>query len=248
MNAPTLNWQRPWWQLLFIVLLLLEVSFCHGYRVGDIMDAEIVLPKSATATAADGVTIDLARQRHEMSGMNHDLALKRHQMPMFGMNSHATLPFKDTGINQFAMTLEDGFRTIPLVPLVTKGGTSYLASLTLEFVYSRNSGEIHTLRHSLQYQPKGTLDSALDANGNPETIALYYNWIEEEAVDLNSGAFVMFLAVFIVSVYILFDLCGLCTDGPDMDDSGYRYRGGASDSSFTVDPMAVLSGGSAKYE
>jgi hypothetical protein len=87
-----------------------------------------------------------------------------------------------------------------------------IQSLSLEFVYCR-SGEIHSLKHFTTYQAKAVEDG-------PRQVSLHYTWIEEESVDLNSGALVLFLAVMVVSIFILFDLCGLCTDSND-DDHWY---------------------------
>jgi hypothetical protein len=202
-----------------LLFFLLPLS-CTAYRVGDAIDAEIILPKAKAA----GSTAP-------------DFSLKRNQIPLFGMSTHAKLHLGD--VPHFSISLEEGFRSLPYVPLVK--GNMVLSSLSLEFVFSRSSGEIHSMRHSTTY---GTQDSA-DAKNAERQVSLYYTWVEEESVDLNSGAFVMFLAVFIVSIYILFDLCGLCSDGPD-DDERYAFQG--SESSSTVEPMSVMGGGSAKYE
>jgi hypothetical protein len=205
---------------------LLPLS-CTAYRVGDAIDAEIVVPKAKAAGNA-----------------SEDLTLKRNQMPVFGMTTHAKLHLGD--IPHFSISLEEGFRSLPYVPLVK--GSTVLTSLSIEFVYSRSSGEIHSLHHSSTYGIKGSkgmADISVDGQQQQQQVSLYYTWVEEESVDLNSGAFVMFLAVFIVSIFILFDLCGQCSDGPD---DGDRYAFHGSESSVTVEPMAVTGGGSAKYE
>ena len=85
------------------------------------------------------------------------------------------------------------------------------------------------------------------ANANNE-ITVEYKWIEEEAVDLNGGAFVMFLAVFIVSVFFLVDLCGLCDNGEDLTDP-YMDPGNYGSLPPPDDPLATMGGSrQPKYE
>ena len=129
----------------------------------------------------------------------------------------------------------------------------------MTFIYSRSgNGEIHSVRGKAIYMAGKTAPKA-DMNN---IVKVHYNWIEEEAVDLNGGAFVVFLAVFVVSVFFLFDLCGLCDNGTD-DDPSDRYSGvrttstsSGSNSNYhgshhapPIDAMAVMGGSRIpKYE
>jgi hypothetical protein len=53
-------------------------------------------------------------------------------------------------------------------------------------------------------------------------VEVEFVWIEEEAVDINAGASVMFLTTLISSVVFLIQLCGVSSSGDD-DDVDYYY-------------------------
>lgn len=216
--------------LVCLILLLLPWHL-DAYRVGDTIDTEILTPKDSTAQHAP----------------------KRKQMPVFGVDTSAQFgPM--TGIDRFSIHFEEGFRALPWVSTKNFHG-AFLEKVKITFIFSRSGGgEIHSLTSASTYYT----DRKAPPPENGE-ITVEYEWIEEEAVDFNGGAFVMFLIVFVSSLFILVDLCGMCDHGSDLSDP---YYGGEMDSTTNnnnhnnsysdrrqVDPMALMSGSRIpKYE
>ncbi|CAB9500319.1 expressed unknown protein [Seminavis robusta] len=238
----------PFLLLLLVSLLIILPTTTSAYRMGDAIDAEISIPKKQASGATTSAT-----------NKNEEIALKRSQMPLFGMSTSSKVQLGDAP--KFSLVLEEGFRSLPVVWLkkgssATSSEIMVLESLEVQLVFSRSSGEIHALHHTPKYSKADTADS----NRDNQEITLRYNWIEEESVDLNGGAFVMFLAVFIVSLFFLIDLCGLCADNDDIYDTiGNQdpYYSNPNINTTTtydhnnpIDPMAVMSGGrpAPKYE
>jgi len=129
--------------------------------------------------------------------------------------------------DRFTLAFEEGFRVIPWVN--PRGALGPLEKIEITFVYS--DGSIHSLSSK-------TIHSNDKLQPPPEDgkIPVVYKWIEMEDVDMESGAFVMFLFVFVTSIYMLVDMCGLCgTDeqsaglsGSGRDRSGRDYNYSAS--------------------
>jgi hypothetical protein len=163
-------------------------------------------------------------------------------MPLFGMDTSAKLgPLPD----RFSISFEEGFRALPWMTLRNGYGVP-LEKVEVTFIFSRSgNGEIHSLRSKAIYMEGGKAATNADTNNQ---VIVEYKWIEEEAVDLNGGAFVAFLAVFIVSIFFLIDLCGLCDSGEDSSDP-YTAPSSYVSQGASVDPMAVMGGSRIpKYE
>ena len=167
----------------------------------------------------------------------------RNQMALFGLDSKFKAKLSQMPGDYFSISFEEGFRALPWI--YKKNGSGYpLEKLLVTFVYSRSGGgEIHSLSHQAIYN-KDRKDG--------DEVTVEYKWIEEESVDLNSGAFVMFLSVFIVSIYFLFDLCGLCDSGDSAAEPfspSFSVPDGQYAGSRAVDPLAAMSGANIpKYE
>ena len=213
----------PVQRMLWLGLLILLPWNLDAYRLGDAIDTEILTPKDSSSQHAP----------------------KRKQMPIFGVDSSTQFgPMTDS---RFSIHFEEGFRALPWVDLKNFMGAP-LEKLEVTFVFSRSGGgEIHSLASRTFYSKDRK--AAPPENGE---ITVEYKWIEEQAVDLNGGAFVMFLAIFITSLFFLVDLCGLCDNGEDSLDpytvpNASNSHGNYSD--HQVDPMASMSGSRIpKYE
>lgn len=194
----------------------------------------VILPWSIDAyRVGDAIDTEIWTTKHASS----EEAPMRSQMALFGMDRAAKFP---RTTDRFSISFEEGFRVLPWINM--KNGAGHpLEKVEVTFVYSRSGGgEIHSLSSKPIYNKETPSNSE---------IVVVYKWIEEELVDLNSGAFVMFLAVFVVSVYFLFDFCGLC----DTEDGAELYSLGATDGHYPaprdIDPLAVMSGANVpKYE
>lgn len=163
-------------------------------------------------------------------------------MPLFGWDTKAKFgPLPD----RFSISFEEGFRALPWMSLRNGYGVPLLR-VEVTFIYSRSgSGEIHSMRSKTIYMTGGKSAAAMDTNNE---ITVEYRWVEEEAVDLNGGAFVMFLAIFIVSLFFLVDLCGLCESGEDPSDP-YMVPSNYGSQPSADDPLAAMGGSRIpKYE
>ena len=216
-------WQitRTWQLLTIIAVLLLTilsqqtiVVVVDAYRLGDAIDTEILTPKDSIAQHAP----------------------KRSQMPIFGVDTSTTFgPIMDS---KFSIHFEEGFRALPWINTQSfLGGT--LEKVEITFVFSRSGGgEIHSLSSHPIYSSTNNKKGPATVTG--EEIVVEYKWIEEEAVDINGGAFVLFLAIFVSSLFMLVDLCGLCETGDDEDEDYAAHR------HYTDrhHPTAIATGGS----
>ena len=196
-----------------------------AYRLGDAIDTEILTPKDSSSQHAP----------------------KRSQMPTFGVDT--TTSFGPMTDHRFSIHFEEGFRALPWMDMKSFMGAT-LEKVEITFVFSRSgNGEIHSLTSRTFYNK----DRKESANDNGE-IVVEYKWIEEEAVDLNGGGFVMFLAIFVSSLFMLVDLCGLCDAGDDDDDfAAHRMSGNGNNSNYSerqyLDPGAATGGSRIpKYE
>jgi hypothetical protein len=148
----------------------------------------------------------------------------RSQMPQFGVSSKANFRFEDQ--DSFSLQFEDGLRGLPWVSLVKYKGQA-LEKLVVTFVYSKSGGgTIHTVLSEPVYQ---------ETTARPQqagSFQVQYVWVEEANVHLHAGQAVMFLAVFLASLYFICYSCGLVeADGP-------RNNGGSSNDSWNV-PQAT---------
>mmetsp|Transcript_13838 Transcript_13838/g.21808 ORF Transcript_13838/g.21808 Transcript_13838/m.21808 type:complete len:190 (-) Transcript_13838:12-581(-) len=113
----------------------------------------------------------------------------RSQMPLFGIEKTATLQRPRT---RFSLGFEEGLHALPWT------GGDRLEKLIVTFVYSKNSGAIHSVSSQSIERKSGSVGSQVEVE---------YNWVEEEPVDFHAGASVMFLATLIVSVIFLVRTC-----------------------------------------
>lgn len=160
------------------------VTVASAYRMGDVVDTDIRLA-SGTSDAL------------------------RSQMPQFGVSSKANFRFEDQQDDSFSLQFEDGLRGLPWVPLVNNrfkgqaGGG--LEKLIVTFVYSKSGGgTIHTVLSEAVYQ-----ETAARRPQQAGSFQVQYVWVEEANVHLHAGQAVMFLAVFLASLYFICYSCGL---------------------------------------
>lgn len=210
------------------------------------MDAQGVEPRACTKKKVRHLLQFPLSSFARTTDLIHRIAcVYRSQMPLFGMDTTAKFgPLPD----RFSISFEEGFRALPWMTLRNGYGVP-LEKVEVTFIFSRSgTGEIHSMRSKTIYIKGVKAAAAADWNNQ---ITVEYKWIEEEAVDLNGGAFVMFLAIFVVSIFFLFDLCGLCDSGEDVADP-YTAPSNYGTQASAADPLAVMGGsrptGIPKYE
>lgn len=152
----------------------------------------------------------------------------RSQMPQFGVSSKANFRFEDQQ-DSFSLQFEDGLRGLPWVSLVKFKGQA-LEKLVVTFVYSKSGGgTIHTVLSEPVYQETAARPQQAGS------FQVQYVWVEEANVHLHAGQAVMFLFVFLASLYFICYSCGLVDgDGPRNSDR----NGGAGNDSWNV-PQAT---------
>jgi hypothetical protein len=125
--------------------------------------------------------------------------------PLFGLSKTVHLPRLP---ERFSLSFEEGLHSIPYVD------GQFLQHLIVTFVYSKSGGgRIHSVTS------KAVQSTGSSRRFDPKRkIEVVFDWIEEENVDIEAGATVMFLAAFIVSILFLLQLC-MTTDGYDDEDN-----------------------------
>lgn len=154
-----------------------------------------------------GDTIDASVSTR--SSKNVDMLIA--DQPLFGVTKTVRLPRLP---ERFSVSFEEGLYTIPYIDSVNT------EKLFVTFVYSKSgTGKIHSVT-----------SKAVPFSGRSnrsERVEVVYDWVEEAAVDLDAGSIVMFLAVFVVSIVFLLQLCTI--EQPedyddDHQDSYYKGR------------------------
>jgi hypothetical protein len=190
------NPRRQGWRWCFALLLVWTIAFVarsDAYRVGDVVDTDLVI---------DSVPSDALRS----------------QMPLFGVRwtAHVRFNVDPAKARTFSLQFEDGLWTLPVTPLVTKGktisdGQQYLERMTVQFVYSKSGvGAIHSVVGK---------DAVYSTERRP-FFTVEYQWIEEEAVYVTAGHAVMFLAVLVASILFLLISCGVIAEDGAAATSG----------------------------
>lgn len=122
--------------------------------------------------------------------------------PQFGIRKTIHLPRLP---ERFSLSFEEGMHSLPYVD-----GQS-LEQLIVTFVYTKSGGgRIHSVTSK-------AVRSISQRKFDPKRqIEVLFDWVEEEAADIEAGATAMFLAAFIVSLLFLVQLCKV--EGDDEDD------------------------------
>jgi hypothetical protein len=137
--------------------------------------------------------------------------------PLFGTSRSVRLPRLP---ERFSFSFEEGLHTLPYFD-----GQS-LDKLFVTFVYSKSGeGRIHSVTSRAVRSPKGVPYS------EKQPIDVIFEWIEEEALDLDAGSSVMFLVTLLVSVIFLVQLCGAA----DEDDGDSDTQSRASSAIYSSD-------------
>ena len=123
------------------------------------------------------------------------------QRPLFGLDSSSRFDRKK--ITRLSLGFEEGFHQISYVD------TTNLGKIRVRFVYSRSgAGAIH----SVSSEP---IAKSSNEQYSEENIEVEYIWVEEEPIDIQSGAIVMFAATLCVSILFLLQACGLSDDAAE---------------------------------
>jgi hypothetical protein len=158
---------------------------------------------------------------------SNSIELLLNSRPLFGVPKTiqlARLP------ERFSMHFEEGLHSLPYVDGQT------LEQLVVTFVYSRSGeGRIHSVTSKAV-----RTNAAGGGSGTKKTpIDIVFEWVEEEAVDLSSGTAVMFLAVMVVSIVFLIQLCGIDSDN---DDRAQTYPNNIKPGRTTTSTMSASMG------
>ena len=142
--------------------------------------------------------------------------------PLFGLSKTVHLPRLP---ERFSLSFEEGLHSIPYVD------GQFLQQLLVTFVYSKSGGgRIHSVT-SKAIQSTGS-NRRFDPKKKIEVV---FDWIEEENVDIEAGATVMFLAAFVVSILFLLQLCVTEDDddaGNNNNDNGNNNNNNNRDSYY----------------
>jgi hypothetical protein len=160
-----------------------------AYRIGDAVDTDVVLSSTHTADAL------------------------RSQMPKFGLRTRVEFamepPSRVQATSSWSLLFEDGLRRIQSWPYKNAKGET-LDQVVVTFIYSRSgAGMIHSVQSQAFYQRKDVA---------AENFRVVYEWMEEEPVRLLNGYIVMFSAVFISTIFILLQTCGLFSNNIGHDE------------------------------
>lgn len=132
--------------------------------------------------------------------------------PLFGSPRTVHLPRLP---ERFSLSFEEGLHSLPYVD-----GQS-LEQLIVTFIYSKSGGgRIHSVTSKAIQQPH---NNKFDKKKEIEVV---FDWVEEAAVDLEAGTSVMFLAVLVVSILFLLQLCMMDHSDDDDDDHNHNYDDG----------------------
>lgn len=112
---------------------------------------------------------------------------------------------------RFSLSFEEGLHSLPYFD------GQLLDQLVVTFVYSKSGeGRIHSVTSRAVRSPKGRPFS------EKQPIVVSFEWVEEEAVDLEAGSSVMFLATLLVSIIFLAQLCSVADGDEGNDDTQSR--------------------------
>jgi hypothetical protein len=205
----SLGWLIKSISLALALLQSLHASSVLGYRIGDVVDTILVINGSQKSNPF------------------------RHQMPIFGANWISYVRFEKSNLvgprdsndgddeaGTISIQFEDGFWAVPTVSLTKNHGSqspTFLDHLILQFVYSK-AGAIHAV---LTKDAKYSTD-------HKSFFHVTYEWIEEEAVSPNMGLAIMFLMVFLFSVYSVLITCGFIGRDLDFDSTTSKDFEGSS--------------------
>jgi hypothetical protein len=126
-------------------------------------------------------------------------------MPLFGLARKVKIP---RTAQRFSLAFEEGLHSLPYLD------GQRMETLKVTFIYSR-SGEGRI--HSVNYQVLGS-NRAINAK---IPIDVEFEWIEEEAVNLDAGLSVMFAATLVASVVFLIQLCSV---GDNTNGGGHHHN------------------------
>jgi hypothetical protein len=134
-------------------------------------------------------------------------------LPLFGITRTIKLPRLP---EKFSLSFEEGLHSLPYVD----GQTAERLSVT--FIYSKSgTGRIHSVSSKVKRSTNRNFDPQ-------KPVEVEFVWIEEEAVDINAGSSLMFLATLISSIGFLIQLCGVSSSGDDDDYDDDDYDAVAS--------------------
>jgi hypothetical protein len=113
-------------------------------------------------------------------------------MPLFGVSRRVKMPRL---MERFSLAFEEGLHSLPFMDAQT------LEKLQIKFIYSRSGeGRIHSVTSE-------AIRSKVPFNAKTP-IEVEFEWIEEEAVNLDAGLTIVFLATLVASITFLIQLCG----------------------------------------
>jgi hypothetical protein len=163
-------------------------SMAIGWSIDIMKTATLILLAITKPTALDAYRIGDAVDTIIWTTNASNGAI-RSQMPLFGVQKTTTLQRPRF---RFSLGFEEGLHALQWT------GGDRLEKLVVTFVYSKNSGVIHSVSSRSIERKSGSASPQVEVE---------YNWIEEEPVDIQGGGSVMFLATLIASVIFLVRTC-----------------------------------------
>lgn len=155
--------------------------------------------------------------------------------PLFGVRRTVKIP---RTVQRFSLAFEEGgMHSLPYLD------GQMLERLTVSFIYSRSGdGRIHSVTYEAHRSKNGR---AINAK---VPIDVEFEWIEEEAVNLDAGMSVIFMATLVASIVFLIQLCSVGDNnntaqggaGGSGNDDAYRNTK-KNPNTTTVGPAASVS-------
>ncbi|KAG7341276.1 hypothetical protein IV203_023227 [Nitzschia inconspicua] len=154
-------------------------------------------------------------------------------MPLFGLARKVKVPRVS---QRFSLAFEEGLHSLPYLD------GQMLETLKVTFVYSRSGdGRIH----SVTYEPiRSNSGRAINAK---VPIDVEFEWIEEEAVNLDAGMSVIFIATLVASIVFLIQLCSVGDNDGGHDDQQYNPKKKETASSSSSVSIGYSSAHKGKY-
>ena len=141
----------------------------------------------------------------------------RAQMPRFGRQTRAQFTLPST-TQQITLHFAHGLWGLPSLSMVNSH-EQILKTVVVTFVFDK-TGNIHSVR----CQPMYLEDSSNESTKGDFKVK--YKWVEESAVSVVAGQAIMYLMVFLASVFYLIVACGVFVSEDDDDEGIGEASGG----------------------
>jgi hypothetical protein len=195
-----------------------RTRFCCGEKIFSrvclvlLLLATFLLPEAVTAYRMG----DVVNTEISFTGQEPKDTL-RSQMPRFGRPTRATvdLPPDTSQPQTIGISFQEGLWGLPSLP-VENSRHQVLFTALVTFVYdSSESGTIHAVHVKPSYREANQQD---EEDQGKRSFRIRYKWVQETTAAVVAGQAIMYLLVFLATVFYLILACGVFSVGGDDDD------------------------------